>query len=224
MRHSTLGVDAALRRPTGRHEHQVERRSPCERWWLGLLLAFMLSVSSTACGIDQSRNGQTPTRTPQTSNDALRSTPDYRVSPHALAANFALLRTPPDGIPSYVSRKLRGPVPGMSWNLARRVPVPTTSSYWLVPGAGGLCIVATAPESPAIGTVCASANQALRHGIANTSLDTISGKRIIVGVVPTGTHTVVVRSGASTTSVRVRHGLFVLRDSVSSPPDQLTLR
>lgn len=223
MRHSTSGVDAALRRPTGRREHQVERRSPCERWQLGLLLAFMLSVSLTACGTDRSRSGQAPTRTSQTSNGTLRPAPDGHLS-HVLSANFVLLRTPPDGVPPKVRRALSDPVPGMSWSLARRVPVSETSTYWLVPGAKDLCVVATTPMSPAIGTVCTSVNQALRHGIANTSLDPISGRRIIVGVVPEGTRTVLVRSGTSTASVQARHGHFVLRDSVSLPPDQLILR
>jgi len=112
----------------------------------------------------------------------------------------------------------------MKWSFARRVPVSLPGTYWLVPGSEDLCIVATNPGSPAVGTVCASVKQALRHGIANTSLNPISGNRIIVGVVPNGVRTVLVQSGASTTSVRARQGRFVLRDSVSSPPDLLILR
>ena len=140
-----------------------------------------------------------------------------------LSTNFALLRTPPDGIPRDVRQILRVPVSGMKWSLARRIPVSLPGTYWLVPGAKHLCLVATTPDSPAVGTVCATANQALRHGVANTSLDPVSGKRLIVGVVPDGTRTVRIRSGASTTSARVRHGTFVLRDSVSAPPDRVTL-
>jgi hypothetical protein len=112
----------------------------------------------------------------------------------------------------------------MSWHLARRVPLPLPDTYWLAPGVGHLCIVATSPESPAVGTVCAEVDQALRHGVTNTSLDPISGRRTIVGVVPDGTRSVLIRSGVSTAAVRVRQGSFVLRDSVSAPPDQVTLR
>ncbi len=112
----------------------------------------------------------------------------------------------------------------MSWNLARRIPVSLPGMYWLVPGVNDLCIVATIPRSPAVGTVCASVDQALRHGVANTSLDPSSGRRTIVGVAPNGAHTVLIQSGTSTTSVSVHDGRFVLRDSVPSPPDQLTLR
>jgi hypothetical protein len=142
---------------------------------------------------------------------------------HLLSTNFALLRTPSDGIPLDVRRTLRVPVAGMNWSLARRVPASLPGMYWLAPGADHLCVVATNPDSPAVGTVCATIHQALHHGVANTSLDPSSGKRIIVGVAPDGTRAVRIHSGISTTSARVRHGPFVLRDSVSAPPDLMTL-
>jgi hypothetical protein len=180
---------------------------------LGLLLALVLSVGATACGAEQQHSQDTPP-----------TVPDGNVS-RLLSTNFELLRTPPDGIPANVRRTLQVPVPGMNWNLARRVPVSLPGTYWLAPGVGDLCIVATSPGSPAVGTVCASADQALRHGIANASIDPASGRRVIVGVAPNGSRTVLVRTGASTASARVRrHGSFVLRDSASSPPDTLTLR
>ena len=97
-------------------------------------------------------------------------------------------------------------------------------TYWLAPGTRDLCIVATTPGSQAVGTVCTAITEALRHGIANTSLDPTAGRRTIVGVAPDGTSSVLVRSGTSATSVRVRHGSFVLRDAVPAPPDQLMLR
>lgn len=191
------------------------------RWQLGPLLALMLSVNLMACGTQQARSGRRP---PLTSRDTLRpAAPGGRIS-HLLSANFALLRTSPDGIPPTVRRTLRVPVPGMSWSLARRVPVSLPGTYWLVPGAADICVVATIPRSPSVGTVCAKVSQALRHGIANTSLDPISDRRVIVGVAPKGSRTVLIRSGTSTTSVRVRHGIFVHRDTVSAPPDQVTLR
>lgn len=112
----------------------------------------------------------------------------------------------------------------MAWDLAQRVPVHATSTYWLVPGAKDLCMVATTPKSPAISFACTSSSRALRRGIVHTSLDTISGRRTMVGITPDGTHSALIQSGALTTSVRVRHGRFVLRDSVALPPDQVTLR
>jgi hypothetical protein len=181
---------------------------------LGLLPALILCVALAACGGQEA--GNEPVTEPGVA-------PARGVSPR-LAANFALLRTPADGLPPAVRRILRTPVPGMNWSLARRIPVRLPGAYWLAPGANDLCIVATTPDSPAIGTVCASVEEALRHSVANVSLDTRSRERLIVGVAPDGTRTVFVRSGVSTSSARVRDGNFVLRDSVSAPPDELTLR
>jgi hypothetical protein len=163
-------------------------------------------------------------RTPRASGDTLRpAAPGGRISP-LLSANFALLHTPPDGIPPTARQALAGSVPGIRWNLARRIPVSLPGTYWLVPGVANICVVVTAPGSPSVGAGCASVSQALHHGIASTSLNRISGRRVMVGVVPTGTRTVIVRSGATTSSVRALHGTFVLRDSVAAPPDVLTLR
>ena len=183
----------------------------------------MLSASLMACGAQREQSGRARTRTPRGSHDTRPPAAlDGRISP-LLSANFALLRTPPDGVPFTVRQALAA-VPGVSWHLARRIPVSLSSKYWLVPGVAKICIVATTPSSPSIGTVCASVSQALHHGITNTLLNPISGKRVIVGVVPAGTRTVLVRSGATTSSVHALHGRFVLRDSVAAPPDEFTLR
>jgi len=183
----------------------------------------MLSVSLTACGAQQEQSERAHTRTRRGSHDPRPPAAlSGRISP-LLSANFALLRTPPDGIPS-TARQVAGSVPGVSWALARRVPVSLPSKYWLVPGVAKICVVAMNPNPPSVGTVCASVSQALHHGIANTSLDSISDRRVIVGVVPTGTRTVLVRSGSTTSSARALHGRFVLRDSVAAPPDEFTLR
>lgn len=175
---------------------------------LGLLLALMLSVGLMACGKEEDGEDQALTQP----------------VPRKLVANFALLRTPPDGIPPDVRRILSVPVPGMRWDLARRIPVSLPGAYWLAPGTEALCIVATTPESPAVGTVCAKVNQALRQGVTNASLDPTSGRRVILGVVPDGTRTALVRTDAATASASVHRGSFVLRDSVDGPPDEVTLR
>lgn len=199
------------------------RRSLRERWPLGLLLTLLLSATLTACGGAGRSGSEASTRTLGPSNEPLRSSPDDRVS-RVLPENFALLRNSPDGIPLSISQALSERIPGMAWDLAHRVPVHATSAYWLVPGAKKLCMVATTPKSPAISFACTSASRALRHGIMSTSLDRISHRRTMVGVTPDGTRSALIRSGASTISVRVRHGRFVHRDSVALPPDQVTLR
>lgn len=189
-----------------------------------MVAIITLSASLMACGAQQEQSGRAHTRTPRRSHDTRPPAAlDGRISP-LLSANFVLLRTPPNGVP-FTVRQALGSVPGgVNGHLARRIPVSLPSKYWLVPGVATICVVATTPRSPSVGTVCASVSQALHHGIANTSVDFISGKRVIVGVVPTGTHTVLVRSGATTSSVRALHGRFVLRDSIAAPPDEFTLR
>lgn len=199
-------------------------RSGVSLWQLGLLLAMMLSVSATACGTPREQSKQSPTQTPRALHHV--SPPkaaNGRISSRLLA-NFALFHTPPDGISSAASRALATSLPEIRWNLARRIPVSLPGRYWLVPGAANICVIAKTPESPSPAAVCASVAQAVRHGVANTSLNPISGKRIIVGVVPTGTRVVLVRSGEVTSPVRAFNGHFVLRDSVAAPPDELTLR
>jgi hypothetical protein len=199
-------------------------RPSCPLWQLGLMLAIVLSVSVTACGTQRAQSGQTPTRTRKALGDALPPAAlSGRISP-LLPANFALLHAPPDGIPLAARQVLGGSVPGIRWNLARRIPVSLSGKYWLVPGADNICVVAKTPGSLSVDAVCASVTQALHHGVASTSLNPTSGRRVIVGVVPTGTRTVLVRSGAAISSARAFHGHFSLHDSVAAPPDELTLR
>lgn len=190
---------------------RVSGRAPLSRegWRLGLLLALVLMASMTACS------------TRQATSD--RAAPSGGISP-LLSANFALLDAPPDGIPLSIGRALDKSVPEISWKLARRIPVSLIGNYWLVPGARKICVVAAAPGSASVGAVCASVTQALHHGVASTSLDPASGRRVIVGAVPTQIRSVIVRSGTVTTSASAFHGHFVLCDTVAVPPDELTLR
>ena len=202
----------------------VEASRAAGRACLGLLLALLVAAGLSACGSERDGTESGRAQPPRSSDEAPRPQAATVRVPRQVATNFALLRTSPDGMPIAVRRILKSPVAGMDWSLARRVPVSLPGRYWLAPGAEHLCVVATSPDSPAVGTVCATYGQALRNGVANTTLDPVSGRRLIVGVVPDGTRSVRIRSGSSTASVRVRDGGFVHRDSVPAPPDQLTLR
>jgi hypothetical protein len=145
------------------------------------------------------------------------------VSPR-LTAKFALLREPTEGLPASIIRRYRSPIPGIDLALAEPVSVPVPGAYWLTPGRRDICMVATSPGTPVIGTVCATVAQALRHGIANTTLDRSTGRRTIVGVVPDGTSSVIVKSRGSSEVVPVRDSHFVLRDRVDEPPNVVILR
>lgn len=193
------------------------RRPPGGGRHLGLTLALVLALSAflAACGSGQEHSERAPEE---------QAGGERASIPRPLLSNFSLLRAPADGIPADVRRTLQVPVPGMRWSLARLMPVVLPGRYWLVPGARDLCLVATTPESPAVGTVCASIGQALQHGVANTSLNRGSGERIVVGAVPDGTRAVVIRSGDSTASATVHRGSFVQRDTLLVPPSQVSLR
>jgi hypothetical protein len=56
-----------------------------------------------------------------------------QVQPRQLA-RFALLRTPPEGLPLSIRRVLHRPVFGINWRLAHRIPAKSEGVYWLVPG------------------------------------------------------------------------------------------
>ena len=194
-------------------EHQVGRRvRPRARRRLGLMLVLVSLLALTACGSQGAGSGST-------SRSASRGPP----VPSRLTADFALLRAPAEGLPASISRRIRIPLPGMDWDLAKRVPVSLPGTYWLTPGRKDVCLLATSSTTPVIGTVCATVAQTPRHGIANTSLDPATGRRTIVGVVPDGTRSVIVKSRGSSVSVPVRDALFVLRDKVAEPPNVVIL-
>jgi hypothetical protein len=147
------------------------------------------------------------------------------------SAHFALLRTPPEGLPASIRRVLRAPTLGMNWRLAQRIPVVLPGSYWIVPGDRYLCIVARAdPASPGVGTTCARTAQAIEHGIAAVTIAParpaarVAPSRLIVGVTPDGTRTVLVHTHEAVAKVPVVDTVFVRHDSIAAPPDLLTLR
>lgn len=150
-----------------------------------------------------------------------------RVQPRQLAA-FALLRTPPEGLPTTTRRILSGPAFGINWNLAQLIPVKSPGAYWLVPGNGHLCVISKGMMGgPGVGTTCAATAYAIAHGIADISIAPPNVKhraRLIVGVVPIGTREVIVQTHGSISATQVHHGAFVLRDSILAAPNVISLR
>lgn len=207
------------------HGHQVESIVRASSRRLGLVLPLTLVVAVTACGAKYSSRseGQAKTSHWKTVAPTSKSIVKHRSS-QRLSADFWPLHRPAEDLPPSVRRILRVPVRGMHWNRARLLPVNLPGDYWLIPGDKDLCIVARAAEASSVGTVCATIQQALRHGIANTQINPRSRRRTIVGVAPDGTRTVVVHSAKSSTSVPVRNGKFELRDGTEEPPDEFVLR
>ena len=147
------------------------------------------------------------------------------------SANFALLRTQPEGLPARVRAALRTPGFGVNWRLAQRIPVTLPGAYWLVPGNGYLCVVAMESlGTPGVSTTCAPTAHAVGHGIASIAISPPKpassgpGSRLIVGVAPDRTREIRVHTHGSVETTPVLEGIFVVRDSLAAPPDLLTLR
>lgn len=150
-----------------------------------------------------------------------------RAQAHQLSA-FALLRKPPEGLPTTTQRFLPKPIFGSNWDLARRIPAKAEGEYWLVPGDGYLCVLAQGVMGgPGVSATCEKTDQATEHGIAATSIappDARHPDRLIVGVAPDGTHKALVHTRGSIATVPIRSGAFVLRDATVAPADFISLR
>jgi hypothetical protein len=150
-----------------------------------------------------------------------------RAQSRQLAA-FALLRTPPEGLPAATQRILRRPVFGIDWKLAQRIPAKSKGAYWLIPGDGHLCVISQGVmHGPGVGTTCATTSRAVAHGIADISI-TLPGAahrvRVIVGVAPDGASEALVHTRGAIAAAPVHGEVFVLRDSTLAPPDTIALR
>lgn len=182
---------------------------------IGALAAMAFVPSAIACGASTNSGG-------------LATVPD-RVERRPLptreqAADFAVLRTQPEGLPANVRRLLRLPIGGLDRDLAQQVPFGLSGTYWLLPGTQHMCLVSSTPGAPGIATVCATSEDALRHGVAVTTLNRRAGTRLVAGVVPDGTRTVLVRTGKIDSSVAAADGRFTLQDASGAPVDRLVLR
>ncbi len=144
--------------------------------------------------------------------------------------NFALLRTPPEGLPARVRRLVSGSPAAMNPALAQRIPVTVPGSYWLVPGIGQLCVVSEVPWTPGIATICTRTQNAIKHGTGTITFipakQAPAGmpRRLLVGIAPDGARTALIRTKSSVAAVPVVNGVFVLRDSLRGPSDSIELR
>jgi hypothetical protein len=80
-----------------------------------------------------------------------------------------------------------------------------------------------------INMTCTTTEAALQHGVAIVALDqpldsTAPAARLTVGMAPDGANVVLVHTGHARTSVPIAHGVFVVRDRATDPPDKLTFR
>lgn len=189
----------------------------CMRFVLAaVVLALVAGCSREAREQPTASRAAVPSASPPVDD----STPIRRVA-DAQIARFALLRSPPEGLPGTVRRVLRQPSYGMNWSFAQRVPGAPGGSYWLVPGRDTLCLL-HARDGHEITSACAPTEVALAHGVVSASLQNGNPpRRLIVGILPSDVQHVTVRTGAVTTTVPVTHGLLILRDAHRDPPDEI---
>jgi hypothetical protein len=143
-------------------------------------------------------------------------------------ASYALLRTPPEGLPAAAGRSLGRPVHGMRWDLAQRLPLRLRGKFWLVPGHGYLCLVAQWEASTA-GRFCAETGYVLAHGLAGVFVKApgapwfgTPGKRLIVGIAPDRAAKLRVYDRGTTSSAPVNAaGVFKLSDFIADPPREM---
>lgn len=154
------------------------------------------------------------------------------VAETAMSGRFALLQTPPEGIPLEARRVMRRPMYGSKWQLAQRLPSSAQGEFWLVPGKRFLCLLGLRSGEGRYGLsqTCAPIKHVLRHGIANVAIRPQDGRRhryyrFMVGIVPIQVKRVIAHTRGSSGQIPVdRMGIFQTQDNVSDPPDFLTLK
>lgn len=141
------------------------------------------------------------------------------------ARAFAVLRTPPEGVPATVVSPSREVPFGLNTRLAQRLRVAVDGTYWLVPGNGYLCILRVErPGSPGASS-CTTSARALTNGIALTTISPRGyERRIIVGAAPDGARLARVHTSGTVAVAPVVRNAFALTDRAADPPDRVTLR
>jgi hypothetical protein len=135
---------------------------------------------------------------------------------------FESLRGPAERLPADV-RDIIQAKPGIDANLAHRLPVRGRAPFWVVPGNGFLCILIE-QEVHSVSSVCATTSEALMHGVSITLLNPRGHGRTVVGIAPDGPREAVLQGNGITNATKIDHGVFVHRDSLSVPVNQVLLR
>jgi len=116
----------------------------------------------------------------------------------------------------------------MNWNLAQRLPVPHWAGrIWIVPGSHVICL-AEQRDPKIVGTRCVTIGDAVKHGVATTSLrdppkGELLARRVIAGLAPDHAEAVVAKSYRKATRIPVVKGVFSVRDRALNAPESLTV-
>lgn len=204
------------------------------RWRVGTGCVAVVAIVAgiSACGGSRASDddGSTGSESPVAIGPGQRhgaSPPVVGRLPERLRTEFALFRSPPEGLPTRVGQVLGSrPMYGMNPSLAQAIsgaPWPA----WVVPGRGFVCLLYQQSPQAGVGQACTIARRVVVHGVfaATLAADRAEpGRRVVFGVVPDGARTVHVHTpGFASASAPVRGNVFALRDRTSEPPEAITL-
>jgi hypothetical protein len=189
-----------------------------------LAAASLVAIATGGILLSESRSGgeaklHSPTRSPHLGRQDAR-TATQTVSQQI--ARFEILRGPAEQLPADI-RDIIQAKPGIDTNLAHRLPIPGRAPFWIVPGNGFLCILIE-QEAHSVSSVCGTTSEALTHGVSITLLDPEGHGRTIVGIAPDGPHKAILQGSGITNVTEIDRGMFVHRDSLSVPVNQVLLR
>jgi hypothetical protein len=196
----------------------------------GLLTLVFLGAVGTWC-LSQAAPHADSTQSPGVKN--LRSPtkktnllPIIRHLSQSQRANFSVFETSVERLPRSLRQAIRGPIYGINWRLAQRLPVPVR--MWAVPGNGYICLLSL-QRHQGIGATCNTTAGVLRRGLATTFLSEQgvgifrTNRRLIVGIAPERTSAIVAQGPESSVRIPVIDGIFMRRDTFANPPERLRL-
>lgn len=156
-----------------------------------------------------------------------RWAPIIHLLPRRLQTNFSIFRSPVEGLPMGIRQILRSPVYGSNWALAQRLR--STGRVWALAGRAHLCLL-TQQQKEYVGQFCSTITRSITHGVFTASLFepsryAPSGRRLVIGLVPDGTRTVLIHTpGFASVSAVVKENVFIWRDLVPENPQSISLR
>jgi hypothetical protein len=147
-------------------------------------------------------------------------------------ANFAALRSRPEGLPQEIVQIMHGTHRfGMRWPLAQKLPDALGQEVWVVPGHGHLCLLLHRAGAATLHASCATDRMALKHGLTMITLKTMKQGstlhhfRSIIGLVPDRVRQVLLPASDGRKRLPVStHHSFAWTDSSSAVPDELIFR
>jgi len=143
---------------------------------------------------------------------------------------FRIFRSSPERLPFFIRHILRRPIYGLNWSLSQRLPANDLAAIWAVPGNQYICLVSSQKrERKLVGVTCDTVAKIARHGLFTAFLTPLRLRpsetdRLIVGIAQDSARLAQLYTGRQTVMVQVHDDVFVRRDHISNPPDQVIIK